>query len=77
VSLLLPTVATVPVTTDDPVPEVQAELVPTLLERMTAVMGEERAQAWLGQGRVRVEGEVVNDPQRPTPLGQRWLISGS
>ena len=61
----------------DPASDVSPGAAPTLLERMTAVMSEDRARAWLGQRRVRVEGEVADDPQRPTPTGQRWMISGS
>jgi len=47
----------------------------TLLERMTTVLSESLARAWLAGGRVRVDGEVVHDPERPTPRGQRWIIS--
>lgn len=53
---------------------------PTLLERMTAVMSEERARGWLEAGRVSVNGEPVTDPARPTPRGHdgdRWLITGA
>lgn len=54
--------------------------IPTLLQRMISVMSEEKARAWLGDGRVLGNGDVVTDPARPTPAGQqgdRWLISGA
>jgi hypothetical protein len=52
--------------------------VPTLIQRMTRVMSEERARGWIEAGRVWVAGEVVDDPDHPTPDGDPgtpWTIS--
>jgi hypothetical protein len=50
--------------------------VPTLLERMTSALGEEKARSWIEAGRVVIDGEIASDPDQAAPAGIRWLISG-
>lgn len=50
---------------------------PTILERMLAAgISEDRARAHLEAGRVRLDGDVVTDPNTPAPPGTRPLLAG-
>lgn len=49
---------------------------PTLIDRMTSALGEQKARSGIEAGRVVVAGEVASDPDQPVPFGVPWLISG-
>ena len=60
---------------NEPQPET-GSATPTPRERVASAQGEAKARGWIAAARIVVDGEVVTDPNRPTPPGDRWYISG-
>jgi hypothetical protein len=55
-------------TNDEPVPT-------TVRDRLTAAgLSDERIEEHMTAGRVRVDGELVTDPDTPAPVGTRVVI---
>jgi len=60
----------VAVTDDEPTPT-------TVRDRLTTVgLSAERIEQHMTAGRVRVDGEVVTDPDTPAPAGTRVVVWG-
>jgi hypothetical protein len=59
---------------DDPVTDERPEI-PTVLARLVAAgLSRERIEQHLTAGRVRVDGELVTDPDRPAPPPARVVL---
>ena len=59
---------------DDPVTDERPEI-PTVIDRLVAAgLLQERIEQQLTAGRVRVDGELVTDPDRPAPPPARVVL---
>ena len=59
---------------DDPVVDERPEI-PTVFDRLLAAgLSQERIEQHLTAGRVRVDGELVTDPDRPAPPPARVVL---
>jgi hypothetical protein len=59
---------------DDPVTDERPEI-PTVIDRLVAAgLLQERIEQHLTAGRVRVDGELVTDPDRPAPPPARVVL---
>jgi hypothetical protein len=57
------------------VTEAQESETPTVFDRLIAAgISQQRAEWYLGAGRIELDGEVVTDPYQPAPRPSRLVI---